>query len=1042
MDISLINTQTQKGLILENLDKNDNLVKNTLLDLGNIIDGTFTFGTGITAMLPAVKELMSGKMPELGEQEVILLYITAIWILANKHKEKINKLLSIIKEKRLGEAFSVVLDFLKSVENIALKIGKSLGYTANNLVDVVGFTFIAFPILDGLLFLMNQGLINPGSPTGYLKSVLFGVGIIGFKNIFNHIIKKLGGRLKPLEGNKETLNEQSDFYDETIQMTNDVMGVIKKTITDTSTKTYYLPEDINPNEMVYEMDDFVFTIELTIGRDETLDDEFHIEAYYVDGEDVIEIVLMLNPLMEPESYDHIENYLVEYIRHEIRHAEQELLGTKPKKINRSLEGLPYYTQDHEIDAQTSGLNARRIKQGRSFEEVIRGSVENTKLRHGLSDEEGEQLYDILLKDITERYGKESLQESNNSKKNMVLDVGDEIIVIHKSTLNSLTSNVELFKPYEVTGFQLVPPRTIDYKKGFLEPRRKYFLNPSGWSGKGTSIYEGHDEWILRPGSRNRFRPDFKIGEDLYEQTESTKEIPKKVILDNEKYKIYVPINSKDICNIPNTEYCGKYNSHLIAPAHRGTPYIVEFKNQKLPYFHKDNSNQILIIDHGKIPFLREPKSTKTAVSSNGRPIDIYEYLSDQKELQKFFKLVYSLSQRIKFGMEFTEDEMLDGKEHSKLGEVIYNIANKTMDPDELTKFLGSYDVYEEPGYHARVQGVWGEDEIEILPDGINVYLKREDYLENVLGIDSDDEWFYSLAYGLYGESPYDEVDNEELNYMACWFSDEDLRKFIELKNKILNEDTPLNKGCNDFREGEIADFLESFFPYIFNKYSAEMLDRLGHGLGKHRQKEMKNFLDNEIFLDTEHLNRNYVKIHIKWEPLLYLVQNYLSRISKSLSTLFSDDLTINAIHDNLSDIYWDSWDYDEETAEDIRYEISNMLDEIESEYGENYGNLNDFMGKVTEILDKHNFRKNNYGMYAFSKNVDKDTIPPDSNLEKIEVKINTITPGSEKISVDVHFYRIPSGFYRVTKVLDYDEFVEYMDNKEYLNDWEKEKRYS
>ena len=124
-----------------------------------------------------------------------------------------------------------------------------------------------------------------------------------------------------------------------------------------------------------------------LSRDEEIEDEFHLEAYYA-GDDTIEIGLVINPLREPESYTHIEDYLTEYIRHEIRHAEQEVMGTHPGKTKEDLKGLAYYTQDHEIDAQTSGLNARRIKQGRSFEEVIRGSVENTKLRHGLSDEEG------------------------------------------------------------------------------------------------------------------------------------------------------------------------------------------------------------------------------------------------------------------------------------------------------------------------------------------------------------------------------------------------------------------------------------------------------------------------------------------------------------------------------------------------------------------------------------------------------------------------------------------------------------------------------
>ena len=429
MNVSLINGINQKGLILEKIEEKDSIAKKTLMDLGGIIDGTFTFGTGITAMLPAVKELMSGTMPTLTEQDVILLYITAMWILVGRHKDKVQKLMEVIREKGITDGLSVVLDFLKSVENIAIKIGNSLGYTANSLADVVAFTFLAFPILDGIIFLMNQGLIHPGSPTGYLKSVLVGVGIIGFKNIFNHIIKKLGGKLKPLDKGQENLNEQSDFYKETLEMVEDVMSLVKKSVTNPDVKTYYLPEDLRPNEIIYEIDNYMFTVELTIGRDEEIEDEFDLDASYV-GDDTIEIVLIINPLREPESYTHIEDYLTEYIRHEIRHAEQETMGTYPGKTKEDLEGLPYYTQDHEIDAQTSGLNARSIKQNRSFEEVIRGAIENTKLRHGLSDEEGEQLYDILLKDINERYGKEFLQESNNSKKNMTLDVGDEIIVIH------------------------------------------------------------------------------------------------------------------------------------------------------------------------------------------------------------------------------------------------------------------------------------------------------------------------------------------------------------------------------------------------------------------------------------------------------------------------------------------------------------------------------------------------------------------------------------------------------------------------------------
>jgi len=277
MNVNLINYSTQKGLILEKIEEKDSIVKKTLLDLGGIIDGTFTFGTGITAMLPAVKQLMTGSTPQLTEQDIIILYITAMWILVGKHKEKVTKLLEIIKEKGLTESLNTVFNFLESLEDVVLKIGKSLGYTANSLTDIVAFTFLAFPILDGILFLMNQGFIDYGSPTGYLKSILFGVGILGFKNIFNHIIKKLGGKLEKLD-ETNYLNEGVGFYDETLLMVNDVMSIVKSTITDKNEKTYYLPEDLRNEELIYDIENYIFTIELTISRDETIEDEFNIDA--------------------------------------------------------------------------------------------------------------------------------------------------------------------------------------------------------------------------------------------------------------------------------------------------------------------------------------------------------------------------------------------------------------------------------------------------------------------------------------------------------------------------------------------------------------------------------------------------------------------------------------------------------------------------------------------------------------------------------------------------------------------------------------------
>jgi hypothetical protein len=903
MDVSLINIVNQSGLILEQMEEKDSAIKKTLMDLGGIIDGTFTFGTGIGAMLPAVKQLMSGVSPELTEQDVILLYITAMWILLNRHKEKVDKLVDVIKNRGLISGLSTVLDFLKSVEDIAIKIGNSLGYTASSLADIVAFTFIAFPLLDGILFLMNQGLINPGSPTGYLKSVLIGVGIVGFKNIFNHIIKKLGGKLKPLDNDSDLLNESVDFYKETLTMVNDIMSVIKNTTTEPSNKTYYLPEDIRPDEMVYELDSYSFTIELTLGRDENVEDEFNIEAYYA-GDDVIEIILIINPLKEPESYTHIENYLVEYVRHEIRHAEQEVMGTSPDKTDDDLTGLTYYSQPHEIDAQTSGLNARRIKQNRSFEEIVKGSVENTKLRYGLSDEEAEELYNILLKDIKERYGEKSTE--------------------------------------------------------------------------------------------------------LNEQTDNEVNVRKKVVLDNEDYRIYVPLDRDGICNIPNTNYCVEYGSAKIQ-SRSGTPYVIEFKKDSSPV-KIGGPNQLLLIDYGKVPFLREPDSNKAMWNTRGIIENLKELLSQEKELQKFFHLKYSLPERIKYNMEFDEDVLLDGKEHSKLGELIYNINNNNADPADLEEYYGEFEPYRE-SYYTR----GGEDEIEIVPDGINVYLKKDDWLENILELNGD-SYYYDLAYGSYNyDYHYDELSDDELNYISCWFNDNQLSKITELMNLVEGTDKPLDRHCTTVEDGEINEFFENYFPSEWNDFSGDLLYEVGRGIGENRVEELRKWFEDEIYLDFEHIG-DTVKIHVGWEPLLYLVSLNLPDTIEAGGTL--DELfkqPINSLTSNPQDIYYDSYDWAEGTQEEVESLMDGFLEKLDDS---DISRRKEFVDKVNDFLKKEDFKKPTWGSDKFFKEYSGN-----DNFSYKRITVKDINPENETISVleetdDENGYRSRESF-----VKSFEDFV-------------------
>ena len=101
------------GLLKEQEENNESFMKKMLMDLGVVIDGTFTFGTGITAFLPTVRELLQGGGPVITEQEIVLLYITAMWILLKRNEDKIEKALKIIREKRVNRPSSKSIRFFR-----------------------------------------------------------------------------------------------------------------------------------------------------------------------------------------------------------------------------------------------------------------------------------------------------------------------------------------------------------------------------------------------------------------------------------------------------------------------------------------------------------------------------------------------------------------------------------------------------------------------------------------------------------------------------------------------------------------------------------------------------------------------------------------------------------------------------------------------------------------------------------------------------------------------------------------------------------------
>ena len=264
----------------------------------------------------------------------------------------------------------------------------------------------------------------------------------------------------------------------TLNIVNDIINIINRTQGEKGRKEYYLPEDGE----TYDEQDVSLTVELTVIRNENIKEEFNLDTYYIEDEGVVEVLIELKPSKEPRSYNYLYYYLVENVRHEIRHDEQDLEGK-----DMGGKGLKYYKKDFEVDAQTSGLNLRSFVQDKSHEDTIKSAVRNTIRRRNLPSEDGQELYDTLMKDMEEKYGETSLSEN-------------KIVSLIKEKENPRMTKKKLME-YIKSSKKVVKNTT---KKNMIKEQFQDFEVPEGFSTRDLRFVVRYLETIRRSGLTNMY----------------------------------------------------------------------------------------------------------------------------------------------------------------------------------------------------------------------------------------------------------------------------------------------------------------------------------------------------------------------------------------------------------------------------------------------------------------------------------------------------------------------------------------------------------
>ena len=158
---------------------------------------------------------------------------------------------------------------------------------------------------------------------------------------------------------------------------------------------FYLPEDIN-GEMEYSFTNskLRYSIELTLIKTDI--DGFDVEGYYSSEDDIIEIGIEYNPnTVTTHLYD-IVGELNDILAHEMEHVSQHYTGEFELGQESPTDPFEYYTQPHEINAQKKGFQRLSQLKRVPYEKVVRQWFDTHKSTHKLSQQEMDDLIEMLL----------------------------------------------------------------------------------------------------------------------------------------------------------------------------------------------------------------------------------------------------------------------------------------------------------------------------------------------------------------------------------------------------------------------------------------------------------------------------------------------------------------------------------------------------------------------------------------------------------------------------------------------------------------------
>ena len=402
------------------------------------------------------------------------------------------------------------------------------------------------------------------------------------------------------------------------------------------------------------------------------------------------------------------------------------------------------------------------------------------------------------------------------------------------------------------------------------------------------------------------------------------QVNKRVVFENDDYGVYLPYNLSSICSlVPNwCEDTKMKDRTLESFKQQGVLYLVNNKKDKIWYILQDEGSRVPLQKSGKYR-MYQPQMTGYIY---GDQKNVKKYFSQSKELIDVLNLNYTVNEMLKYGMPFTPEEMKEYSEKTPFAKAIYGIIQGKNGKFILEKFTGRDDIEIIEDALSPYEDI-DNGSVAIHPrhDGVTIYMEDEYFKEKVLNLTEDDEWVYNSAMNHGGyDSDCEEMDYEEMNYVGNYLTQENMQGYNKIRTDMGFEETV------DFTsdEGDIADFLEKYFPKEADRMEQDWLYSLGCAIGRGRAKGVREYIDGEILFEYEEHGR-MTEMFIAWPSLLRVVgKNKLENFEGIV------DAELNDIG-SLYDTWYDVWEVDDEGDEEMNADFNRMLEKINDEQLDN-----------------------------------------------------------------------------------------------------------